>query len=326
MSVAVCMIVKNELATLETCLSSVRPHVDEVCIYDTGSTDGTLDLLERLASEDGGAPIVVVWGEWRDSFAWARQQSFDMASSDWQMYLDADDEVCGGENLAALAALAETRGADVVEALYDCWDMPGGGVHHTWRERLVRRGSGKWGERVHELYRVPHTSETLIAHPGAFYVRHTARGRLDEESTARRAGEGKTKDYYRQKYLDAIEHPEDSPRALFLFGLTLMGDGDHRGAASAFERYLSRRLDAIEGPWNVMRALALQHIVKCYAQLGEHGRGADWAKRALAYQAGMQAAEARGEIDPMSGTRITEFGNEWLKTREPSAALTVEHA
>ena len=50
--IAACLIVRDSEATIEACLASVRPFVDAINIYDTGSTDGTLDLLERLNGAD----------------------------------------------------------------------------------------------------------------------------------------------------------------------------------------------------------------------------------------------------------------------------------
>ncbi len=44
-SICLCMIVKNEAAVIERCLASVRDLVDTWVISDTGSTDGTQDLI-----------------------------------------------------------------------------------------------------------------------------------------------------------------------------------------------------------------------------------------------------------------------------------------
>src|SRR5438270_11913748 len=120
-TIAACLIVKDELQTLERCLRSLRPHVDEVNVYDTGSTDGTLELLQRLAGDDAGlAPLRVARGEWHEDFAWARNQSFAMASpdADWLLWADADDEL---ENGAALRLVASEVPAevDVVVCAYD---------------------------------------------------------------------------------------------------------------------------------------------------------------------------------------------------------------
>jgi tetratricopeptide (TPR) repeat protein len=46
-SICLCMIVKNESGVIERCLASVRDLVDTWVISDTGSTDGTQELIRR---------------------------------------------------------------------------------------------------------------------------------------------------------------------------------------------------------------------------------------------------------------------------------------
>ena len=86
LGLSLCMIVRNEQRFLEDCLSSVRDDVDEICIVDTGSTDGTVAIAERF-----GARVERV--EWRDDFAWARNQALAMATKPWILVLDADERL-----------------------------------------------------------------------------------------------------------------------------------------------------------------------------------------------------------------------------------------
>nr|WP_308061869.1 glycosyltransferase [Streptomyces sp. LBUM 1477] len=46
-TICLCMIVKNEARVIERCLASVRPLIDTWVISDTGSTDGTQDLIRE---------------------------------------------------------------------------------------------------------------------------------------------------------------------------------------------------------------------------------------------------------------------------------------
>lgn len=85
---SLCMIVKNESASLEKCLSLARPHVDEIVVVDTGSTDGTQDIARRYAD-------VYDEIEWPDSFSIARNHSFDLATGDYILVLDGDEFIEG---------------------------------------------------------------------------------------------------------------------------------------------------------------------------------------------------------------------------------------
>ncbi|MBO6575823.1 MAG: glycosyltransferase family 2 protein [Rhodothermales bacterium] len=83
-TLSLCMIVKNEADGLEKCLSTARPHVDEIVVVDTGSTDGTPDIARRYAD-------VYEEIEWPDSFAVARNHSLDLATGEFIMILDGDE-------------------------------------------------------------------------------------------------------------------------------------------------------------------------------------------------------------------------------------------
>lgn len=86
MSLSACLIVRDEQQFLPRCLASIQGHVDEICILDTGSVDGTLDIARRFGARIGQQP-------WTDDFARARNASLDLASGDWILQIDADEEL-----------------------------------------------------------------------------------------------------------------------------------------------------------------------------------------------------------------------------------------
>jgi len=81
-----CMIVKNEETFLERCLKSLQPIVDEIVVVDTGSTDRTVEIARQYNA-------VIGHFEWCDDFSAARNESLHLASGNWALWIDADEEL-----------------------------------------------------------------------------------------------------------------------------------------------------------------------------------------------------------------------------------------
>ena len=76
------LIVKNEETVLEKCLSSIRPHCDEIVVTDTGSEDGTIPIALRYADK-------VLYHEWQNSFSEARNFSLQYSRAQMLGWIDA---------------------------------------------------------------------------------------------------------------------------------------------------------------------------------------------------------------------------------------------
>ena len=88
-SVCLCMIVKNEQHVIARCLQSVLPILDSWLIVDTGSTDGTQNLIRQLC---GHLPGQLVERPWVD-FAHNRTEALRYAAptADFLLIIDADE-------------------------------------------------------------------------------------------------------------------------------------------------------------------------------------------------------------------------------------------
>lgn len=82
--ISLCMIVKNEEASLPRCLGSVKNVVDEMVVLDTGSTDRTVEV-----AQDFGAKVYHF--EWCNDFAAARNEALKYVQGEWVLVLDADE-------------------------------------------------------------------------------------------------------------------------------------------------------------------------------------------------------------------------------------------
>jgi tetratricopeptide (TPR) repeat protein len=84
------MIVKNEASVIARCIASVKPHITAWAVVDTGSTDGTQDMIRELLKDMRGQLIERPW----KNFAHNRNEALDLARGQGDGYvlaLDADD-------------------------------------------------------------------------------------------------------------------------------------------------------------------------------------------------------------------------------------------
>ena len=96
--------------SIQSALSQRDVAVD-VIVIDDKSTDGTADLVEGLAREMGN--LRLIRAPENGGPGGARNHGFDRATAPWLAVLDSDDLMREGR-LAAMIALAEETGADVV--------------------------------------------------------------------------------------------------------------------------------------------------------------------------------------------------------------------
>lgn len=89
MRICLSMIVKNEAPVIERCLASVKPYIDAWAISDTGSTDGTQDIVRRALA---GVPGELIERPWID-FAHNRNGALALARKhgDLALVIDADE-------------------------------------------------------------------------------------------------------------------------------------------------------------------------------------------------------------------------------------------
>jgi len=80
--------VKNEILSLPESIMHTKDLADEICVVDTGSTDGTVGYLKEMQSEN---TLKFAEFKWCDDFSAARNASLDMATGDWILILDADE-------------------------------------------------------------------------------------------------------------------------------------------------------------------------------------------------------------------------------------------
>lgn len=174
------MIVRDEEPVIGRLLKQVSPFVDEIIIVDTGSTDKTIEICESYGAK-------VFHFEWIDDFSAARNEALSHCTSDWIMWLDADDVL----PLDSIHHLVGTKNTvlnddlDVVYAPYHCqFDAVGNCTISVLRERLIRREANfRWNHPIHENIQIPDSAKRT-QHP-SLIIEHRKPDDLVERSQVR---------------------------------------------------------------------------------------------------------------------------------------------
>ena len=144
------MIVKNETHIIKECLDSIYKYVDYWVIVDTGSTDGTQELIKNFFAEKGipGELHERPWVGFGDNRTEALQLCDGKA--DWAWMIDADDYVEGEFQFPLNAG--EVEGFALAF---------GRGEFSWWRTQIFRTGIGwKYEGILHEYPTKPNAETT----------------------------------------------------------------------------------------------------------------------------------------------------------------------
>ncbi|GAA2516305.1 glycosyltransferase [Pilimelia columellifera] len=133
------LIVKDEERVLGASLTAVRDLVDEVVVYDTGSTDNT----REIAREHGAR---VIEGYWNDHFGDARNRGIEQCRGEWVLIVDAD-EVAEGDPDQLRALFAQARDSSFLTMVYNAKEAGGNAL---WSTRVFRRDQCRYRGRLHE--------------------------------------------------------------------------------------------------------------------------------------------------------------------------------
>lgn len=251
-TIGLCMIVKNEARVLQRCLDSVRPFLDYVLIEDTGSTDGTQDLI-RGWLDRVGLPGVVIEEPWRD-FSYNRSHALaklrERSEIDYAFMIDADDriDIDAGFDVAAFKA-------GMTADFYDVEIHHGSIRHH--RPQIYRNSiSFTYRGVLHEFLQLPQDGLTRVT-PTGFHMTIVGGG-----------GRSRDKEKYQRDaaLLEGALATEQDPFLISRYTFYLAQSyRDHGALAKALEKYLAREG---MGFWDDEIYVALCEAAHISAELG----------------------------------------------------------
>jgi GT2 family glycosyltransferase/tetratricopeptide (TPR) repeat protein len=253
------LIVKDEEALLPACLASLKGVVDEIVVYDTGSTDATM----RIAEEAGAT---VIAGYWDDDFARARNAALEHCHGQWILSIDADEVIKtkAKEIRRTISnAVADAGSIEIVNLAGDEGSTHVALRHHAIR--LFRRDRCHWHLRLHEqVVARPGRPEITIGTVDGLQIIHSgylAKTMIERDKGARNI---------RIAEADLASNDTDRAQRLLSLGRSLIMAGRNQ---EALERF--REVIAEDCP-DFVRRTALRHGAEVLLAQGQPEEALVW--------------------------------------------------
>ncbi len=147
------LITKNEEHNIKNCVDHLIDWVDEIVVFDSGSTDNTTGILDGYNS----SKIKIRQIEWQ-GFARTKNLAVEAANGDWILSVDADEIITPDlrDEIRQLVGKAEQDGYLIPRLLYFCnRPVRYGGSYPDYQLRLFRKSAGRFEETpVHEYVKL----------------------------------------------------------------------------------------------------------------------------------------------------------------------------
>jgi glycosyltransferase involved in cell wall biosynthesis len=161
--ISVVILTKNEEKNILDCLETVS-WADEIIIVDDDSKDRTVEIVENLKLKN----LKVVSGELHEDFSAQRNFALSKSSSEWVLFLDADERVTTELRREINDFLIEEKNSPKFDGMYIrrkdmLWGklLKHGETGSIKLLRLARKKSGQWQGKIHEKWMVKGNTDSF---------------------------------------------------------------------------------------------------------------------------------------------------------------------
>lgn len=272
-TIGLSVIVKNESKVIKRMLESVYPILDYYVVIDTGSTDGTQDIVREFFKEKG-IPGEVIDHPWKN-FEDARNKALESikGKTDYGFWIDADEELIIDPKFSA----------DIFKA--HLGKVDGGNVKiHYGNQNYYRMQFFKtevpwyWYGPVHEV--LISDTQTNIGQVEGLHVLVRPDGNSWSDSI-----EKKYSDHAKILEEYVANDPKQDPRWLFYLAQSYRDTGTKEGREKAIEWYQKRKEEIRKGYWeeNYFSALMvaslkgqneypIDEVIQAYLECGKYNK------------------------------------------------------
>ena len=156
---AVLILTYNEEKNIEACVQSVS-FADEVILIDSGSTDNTATIANKLGAK-------CIYNPMNEGFAGQRNFALTQTEAEWVLYLDADERITpelGAEIQQVIQNKEQCAYKILRRNIVFGQHVEYGGHSPDWSLRLYPRTAISWEGMVHEQANVTVPVQKLTQH------------------------------------------------------------------------------------------------------------------------------------------------------------------
>lgn len=242
-TLGLCMIIKDEFEETTIAIAQLAGIVDEFYICCTG--EQKLQLIDPN--------IHITPFKWIDDFAAARNSI--KPTTDYWMWMDADDFIRNPERLPEVVAYMATAGVNMMSAkyIYKIDEKTGLPTEVQTRERIIKTSlPGKWYGKIHETW-IPEASVNRELTEAVEWVHMKSEAGHNQSALRNRK--------ILLKEWGGVDKPD--PRIAHYLGLNYMTDGHFEEAIKCFEYLIEH------GGWGEERYRAWLQIGTAYHLMGQ---------------------------------------------------------
>ncbi len=229
------MIVKNEKAVIRRCLESVKPFIHYWVIVDTGSTDGTQEIIKEYMKDIPGELHERPWVD----FAHNRNEAMDLAKTkgDYLLFIDADD---------VLKADADFRMPKLTKDAYYIF-IQYGDTEYARPQIVSTKINWRWEGVLHEALHYP-GAKTIETLHGIKNVVHTDGARSQDPEKYKKDA----------KILEAaVKKDPYNSRHVFYLAQSYRDAGEHEKALEWYQKRVAMGGWEEEVYWSMVQIAAL---------------------------------------------------------------------
>ena len=199
------ILVKNEVRFVWYAVMSVIEHVDKVFLWDTGSTDGTVEIIKEIKRISGDKVNLRLLGDVTpEEFTRVRQEMLNKTKSDWFIIVDGD-EVWWEDAIKDVTSFIQRKGREYESIANSYYSILGDIFHYQ------RKASGRYeigGEKGHYNIRA------IRNLPGLDFKKpHGLQGLYDKQGTLIQNRDGSKRKFIKDKlYMHFTNIPRSGDR------------------------------------------------------------------------------------------------------------------